>query len=70
MGIVIEFQDLVRERRRRQEQATVQRCIDVIEQSLAQTQSLLPSAAPREREVYVRRVEQLSELLEYVQRRG
>jgi hypothetical protein len=70
MGVVVEFQEIVRERRRRQERATVARCVEILRESLAHARSQLPTAPPRERDIQLRRVEQLSDLLDYVERRG
>ena len=70
MGVVVEFQDLVRERQRRREQAVTQRCVEVIEASLDLEQRHLSEASERDRAVHLRRVEQLGELLDYVRRRG
>lgn len=70
MGVVVEFHELVRERRRRQERAAVVRCIEILRESLAAAEAELPAAPAREREVRLRRLEQLADLLAYAERRG
>lgn len=70
MGVVVEFHELVRERRRRRERAAVARCVEILRESLAAAEAQLPAAPPREREVRLRRLEQLADLLAWVQSRG
>ena len=65
MAVVIPFQDIVRARRRQQERACGERCVEIIESTLHVTLHLLEAAAPHDRPFYARRVRQLSELLEY-----
>jgi len=56
----------VRRRERRRARQVEQRCAEIIEESIAHYESLLPAAGDTEREVYGRRVRQLTELLAYV----
>lgn len=65
MAVVVPFQDIVRARRREQERAYTEQCIDIIEASLRLTLEMFDTAAPAERLVCARRVRQLSALLEY-----
>jgi hypothetical protein len=65
MAVVVPFQDIVRARRREQERACTQRCIEIIEANLRFSLDLFDGAPPAERPVYARRVRQLSALLEY-----
>jgi len=65
MALVIPFEDIVRSRRRQQEHAYTERCIEIIELNLRVALEHFDAAAPAERSVYARRVRQLSTLLEY-----
>jgi len=65
MAVVIPFQDIVRARRREQEHAYTERCIELIELNLRLALELFDAATPEERPLYARRVRQLSALLEY-----
>jgi len=65
MAVVIPFQDIVRARRREQERACTERCIEIIEASLHLTLEMFDGASPAERPLYARRMRQLSVLLEY-----
>jgi len=66
MSVVIEFQELVRQRRRRQTRATELRCVEILRESLAFYEAQLESCTDAERLVYQRRVRQLADLLAYV----
>ncbi len=68
MAVVISFQDIVRARRRQQERAYTERCIEIIESTLHLALQMLDTAAPEDRPVYARRIRQLGELLEYAVR--
>ena len=68
MAEIFPFQDIVRARRREQERAVAQRCVDIIELNLRLSLELFDAAAPEERELYARRVRRLGELLEYAVR--
>jgi hypothetical protein len=65
MAVVVPFQDIVRARRREQERAYTEQCIDIIEASLRLTLEMFDGAPAVERPVYARRMRQLSALLEY-----
>jgi hypothetical protein len=65
MGVVVPFQDIVRARRREQERACGERCIEIIELNLRLTLEMFDNAPAEERPLYARRVRQLSTLLEY-----
>jgi hypothetical protein len=65
MGVVVPFQDIVRARRRRQQRACTERCIEIIESTLELAWEMFDTAPPVDRPIYARRVRQLSELLEY-----
>jgi hypothetical protein len=65
MAVVIPFQDIVRARRRAQERACAQRCVEIIELNLRLTLEQFEAAAPAEQAVYARRVRHLSALLDY-----
>lgn len=65
MAVVVPFQDIVRARRRQEERACHERCIDIIEASLQLSLEMFVVALPEERPMYARRVRQLSVLLEY-----
>jgi hypothetical protein len=65
MGIVVPFQDIVRARRRQQERACAERCIEIIELNLRFALEMFDVSPAAERPVYARRVRQLSALLEY-----
>ncbi len=65
MAVVIPFQEIVHARRRQQERACAERCIEIIESTLHLALHMLDTAAPAERPLYARRVRQLGELLEY-----
>ncbi len=65
MAVVIPFQEIVHARRRQQERACTERCIELIESTLRLALRMLDTAAPADRPLYARRVRQLGELLEY-----
>jgi len=65
MAVVVPFEDIVRARRRAQEHARTERCIEIIESSLRLTLELFDAATEPERRLYARRIRQLSALLEY-----
>jgi hypothetical protein len=65
MAVIVPFQDIVRARRRQEERACTERCIEIIEASLRVTLEMFHAASPAERPVYARRLRQLSALLEY-----
>ena len=65
MAIIVPFQDIVRARRREQERAYTERCIEIIEANLRLSLELFDGASPAERPLYARRMRQLSALLEY-----
>lgn len=65
MAVIVPFQDLVRARRREQERACTERCIEIIETSLRLALETFDTAPAAERPVHARRVRQLSSLLEY-----
>jgi hypothetical protein len=65
MAVVIPFQDIVRARRREEERACTERCVEIIELNLRLTLELFAASPPAERPVYARRVRQLGALLEY-----
>jgi len=65
MAVVVPFQDIVRARRREQERAYTEQCIEIIEASLRLSLEMFDTASSSERPVYARRVRQLSALLEY-----
>lgn len=65
MAVVVPFQDIVRARRREQERAYTEQCIEIIEASLRLSLEMFDTASPSERPVHARRVRQLSALLEY-----
>ena len=65
MAVVIPFADIVRARRRAEERACAERCIEIIECSLQLTLESFDAALPAERPIYARRLRQLSVLLEY-----
>ncbi len=65
MAVVVPFQDIVRARRREQERACTQRCIEIIEANLRLSLELFDDAPPAERPLHARRMRQLSALLEY-----
>jgi hypothetical protein len=65
MAVIVPFQDIVRARRREQERACAERCVEIIELNLRLSMELFDAAPPEERAMRVRRVRQLGELLEY-----
>lgn len=65
MAVVIPFQDIVRARRRATEQATAERCVEIIELNLRLALERFDAAPAAERALHARRVRQLSLLLEY-----
>jgi hypothetical protein len=65
MAVVIPFQDIVRARRRQQERACTERCIEIIESTLHLALYRLEAAEPEDRPLFARRIRKLSELLEY-----
>ena len=65
MAVVISFQEFVRARRRQEERACAERCMEILESTLRLAVLRLDTAPPEERPVYARRIRQLSELLEY-----
>ena len=65
MAVVVPFQDIVRARRREQERAYTEQCIEIIEASLRLTLEIFDTATPAERPVYARRIRHLSTLLDY-----
>lgn len=65
MATVIPFEDIVRSRRRQQEHAYTERCIEIIELNLRVALEHFDAAPAEERPLYARRVRQLSMLLEY-----
>jgi hypothetical protein len=65
MAVVISFQEFVRARRRQQERACAERCIEILESTLRLALFRLDTAPSEERPVYARHIRQLSELLEY-----
>jgi hypothetical protein len=65
MAVVIPFQDIVRARRREQERACAQRCVEIIELNFRLTLELFDGAPPEERPLYARRLRHLSALLDY-----
>lgn len=68
MAVVVPFQDIVRARRREQERACTEQCIEIIEANLRLSLELFDTASLVERPVYARRLRQLSTLLEYAVR--
>lgn len=68
MGEIIRFEDIVRSRRRQRERESFQRCLEIIAINLEYIQILLAEAGDAERPVYLRRIEQLSALMEYGER--
>jgi hypothetical protein len=68
MAVVIPFQDIVRARRREQERACAQRCVEIIELNLRLTLEMFDTAPPADRPVYARRLRHLSTLLDYAVR--
>jgi len=65
MAVVIPFQDIVRARRREEEHACAERCVELIELNLRLALEMFDTAPPAERPLYARRLRQLSLLLEY-----
>jgi hypothetical protein len=65
MAVVVPFQEVLQHRRRQQERACSERCVEIIESTLAAMIEMFHDAPPAERPFYARRVRQLSELLEY-----
>ena len=68
MAIVIQFQDIVQARRRRQQRACAERCIEIIDATLQQSRALFDVAPPAQRPLYARRIRHMSTLLEYAVR--
>ena len=68
MAIVIEFQDIVEARRRRRQQASLRRCVEIIELNLEYYLWMSNCAPIAERSLYVHRVQQLSALRDYAVR--
>ncbi len=68
MGVVVEFRDLVRERRRRREREAIDGCIEILRASVDFEQRMVAVASDHDRAVHLHRVEKLSELLAYVER--
>lgn len=66
MSVVIEFQELVRRRERRQAREVEHRCAEFVAASIEHYEELLHHAPARDRDVYQRRVRQLSDLLAYI----
>lgn len=66
MSVVIEFQELVQRRERRQAREVERRCVEIVEAGIETYEGLLADASELEREVYGRRVRQLSDLLNYM----
>ena len=65
MAVVIPFQDIIRARRRAEEHACAERCVEIIELNLRLALEMFGAAPAAERALYARRVRQLSLLLEY-----
>jgi hypothetical protein len=65
MAVVIPFPDIVRARRRAEEHACAERCVEIIELNLRLALEMFDSAPATERGLHARRVRQLSLLLEY-----
>jgi hypothetical protein len=65
MAVVIPFQDIVRARRRDQERACTEQCVEIIEASLRLALEAFDSAPAHDRPVYARRIRHLGALLEY-----
>ena len=68
MAIVIEFQDYVQARRRRETQAVALRSLRIIDCSLDYALELSERCCPLERPIYLHRAEQLRSLRDYAQR--
>lgn len=68
MAEVIPFDDIVRSRRRRRERESLQRCLELFQLNLEYCALMLENAPLSERPVYVRRIEQLTALIEYGER--
>jgi hypothetical protein len=65
MAVIIPFQDIVRARRREEERACAERCVEIIELNLRLALEMFDAAPAAERPLYARRVRQLGVLLEY-----
>jgi hypothetical protein len=68
MAIVIEFQQIVEARRRRQQRESLERCVEIIELNLEYARWMSDCAPAVDRPLYVHRVQQLSALRDYAVR--
>jgi hypothetical protein len=68
MAVVISFQEFVRARRRQEQRACTERCIEILESTLRLALSRLDTAALEDRPLYARRIRQMSDLIEYAGR--
>ena len=68
MGVVIEFQEIREARRRQQQLALMQRCIQILELNLEYYRWMYDNAPLDERPLYVHRLQQLSALRDYAVR--
>jgi hypothetical protein len=68
MAIVIEFEDLAEARRRRQQRASLVRCVEIIELNLEHALWMVGRGPLDERPLYAHRVQTLSALRDYAVR--
>lgn len=68
MGVVIEIQEVRKQRRRQQQLALTQRCIEILELNIEYYRWLYENATLGERSLYAHRVQQLSALRDYAVR--
>jgi hypothetical protein len=62
---IIELEDILRARARRRARVLTERCIAILEESLASCRYAYPEAPPGERFVRAHKIRQLEELIAY-----
>jgi hypothetical protein len=62
---IIDFQEIVRARTRRQSRALTLCCLDIVEASLADTRMAYDAASPAERGAWGTKIRQLEGLMSY-----
>jgi hypothetical protein len=65
MAVVIPFQQIVLARRRGEERACTERCVEIIEVNLRAALDAFHAAPAEERPIYARRIRHLGALLDY-----
>lgn len=68
MAILIEFEDIVRARRRRRQRESLERCVEILEINLEYARWMSASGPAAEQPLYAHRAQQLSALRDYAVR--